>query len=98
MAGLLAKAFDAAARPDIGEGEYDGIEVEKLRRQETAAWEVFAEFWPELPFCPVQRETDSIAKRTQRPEIEVTEILVPDVTEGAGTSVTVPVVPNSIKG
>ncbi|EEP72174.1 hypothetical protein MCAG_02501 [Micromonospora sp. ATCC 39149] len=38
MAGLLAKAFDAAAQPDIGEGEYDGIEVEKPRRQETAAW------------------------------------------------------------
>ncbi|WP_229404897.1 hypothetical protein [Micromonospora sp. NBRC 110038] len=95
---LLAKAFDEAALPDIGEGEYDGIEVEKLRRQETAAWEVFAKFWPELPFCPVQRETDSIAKRTQRPEIEITTILVPDVTANAGTSVTVPVVPNSIKG
>ncbi|MFI7432609.1 hypothetical protein [Micromonospora haikouensis] len=95
---LLAEAFDKAALPDIGEGEYDGIEVEKLRRQETAAWEVFATYWPELPFCPVQRETDSIAKRTQRPEIEITRILVPDVTANAGTSVTVPVVPDSIKG
>ncbi|WP_329103769.1 hypothetical protein OG792_27765 [Micromonospora sp. NBC_01699] len=97
MVSLLAKAFDAASLPDIGEGERHNVNVEELRKQETAAWEVFAKFWPDLPFCPVKRETDSIAKRTQRPEIEITEILVPDITNGAGTSVTVPVVPNSIK-
>ncbi|MDI5936973.1 MULTISPECIES: hypothetical protein [unclassified Micromonospora] len=94
---LLAEAFDKAALPDIGKGD-DGLEVEKLNREELAAWDVFAKYWLGLPFCPVQRETDSIARRTQRPEIEITRILVPDVTANTGTSVTVPVVPNSIKG
>ncbi len=95
---ILAKALNIAGEQDIAEDFDDSDKVAELTERETAAWRAFAKFWLELPFFPVKREADSVGKRTTRPEIQITRIQLPDLTRGAGTSICVPVVPNSIKG
>ncbi|WP_405106471.1 hypothetical protein OG559_21850 [Micromonospora sp. NBC_01405] len=98
MVRTLAKALDIAGAQDIAEDHNDSDKVAELAERETAAWRAFANFWLDLPFFPVKREADSIGKRTTRPEIQITRIQLPDLTKGAGTSISVSVVPNSIKG
>ncbi|MGW1062391.1 hypothetical protein [Micromonospora rubida] len=94
----LAKALDIAGEQDVAEDFDDSDKVAELAERETAAWRAFAKFWLDLPFFPVKREADSVGKRTTRPEIQITRIQLPDLAKGTGASISVPVIPNSIKG